>query len=175
VRSLDVGARAFLAVVFVVALFGKASGRESYSAFVRSLRQMAVVPTGALRPAASAIVATEGLIVILLLTPARWSAIAGFTLAGGLLMAFTVAIVLSLSRGRREPCRCFGPSDAPLGRRHIVRNLALTAVAVLGLSASLSSGALHVATASLAVFTGLVAGVLITALDDIVALFRSPT
>ncbi|MFJ6195515.1 MauE/DoxX family redox-associated membrane protein [Micromonospora sp. NPDC092111] len=173
-RYLEVGTRALLAVVFVAALVGKVSGRASYAAFVRSLRQMDVVPVRVVRPAAAATVVAEAMVVLLLLVPARWGGIAGSVLAGVLLAAFTAAVLATVRRGRRAPCRCFGASDTPLGWRHVVRNLGLTAAAALGLAASVSSGELQLAAASLAVFAGLLAGALVAALDELVALFRSP-
>ncbi|GAA2707927.1 MauE/DoxX family redox-associated membrane protein [Micromonospora olivasterospora] len=173
-RYLEVGARALLAVVFVTALAGKVSGRASYTAFVRSLRQMDAVPVSVLRPAAAATVAAEAAVVLLLLCPARWSGTAGSALAGLLLAAFTVGVARTVRRGRRAPCRCFGASDTPLGWQHVVRNGALTAAAGLGLAASVSSAELPLAGASLAVFAGLLLGALVVALDDLVALFRSP-
>lgn len=62
----------------------------------------------------------------------------GLSLSVGLaflvLLAFTVAIVANLVRGRRPRCACFGSwSSAPIGWRHVARNavlLAACAVAV---------------------------------------------
>lgn len=49
---------------------------------------------------------------------------------------FTVVIVQRLLDGSRPPCACFGSrSNRPLGRRHLVRNaclLAVAAVAIVG-------------------------------------------
>ena len=48
------------------------------------------------------------------------------------LAVFTVVIVRRLLDGSRPPCACFGSrSKRPLGRRHVIRNLALLAVAVV--------------------------------------------
>jgi hypothetical protein len=53
-------------------------------------------------------------------------------LAAVTLVVFTVVIVRRLLDGSRPPCACFGSrSNKPLGRRHVVRNLGLLAVAVL--------------------------------------------
>jgi len=50
----------------------------------------------------------------------------------GVLIVFTVVIVRRLLDGSRPPCACFGSrSKRPLGRRHVVRNLGLLAVAVV--------------------------------------------
>ena len=48
------------------------------------------------------------------------------------LIAFTIVIVQRLLDGSRPACACFGSrSNRPLGPRHVVRNLALLAVAVV--------------------------------------------
>ncbi len=54
--------------------------------------------------------------------------------AAGLLVGFTILLVLRLAQGRRPPCACFGAlSTQPIGWRNVVRNgvlLALAAVVV---------------------------------------------
>ncbi len=53
-----------------------------------------------------------------------------------LLVAFTAVVVVRLAQGRHPPCACFGSfSAAPIGWRHVLRNLALIAVAVVALVA----------------------------------------
>jgi methylamine utilization protein MauE len=175
-RYVEVATRALLAVVFVTALAGKVSGRASYRAFLRSLRQMDVVPAAALRPAAATTVVAEAAAVVLLLVPAGWSGAAGLALAGTLLATFTVVVARTVGRGRRAPCRCFGASDTPLGRQHVVRNVALTAVAAVGLAAAASAGEPQPVAAGVGVAgcAGLLIGVLVAALDDLTALYRSP-
>lgn len=50
----------------------------------------------------------------------------------GLLAAFTLLIVMRLAQGRRPPCACFGSWSArPLGWRHVARNAALIALALI--------------------------------------------
>src|SRR5438067_851297 len=65
------------------------------------------------------------LILALTLLPAAtawWGALGAL----GLLGLFTAAIALSLARGRRPDCRCFGQIAAgPIGWRTIARNLVL--------------------------------------------------
>jgi hypothetical protein len=57
-----------------------------------------------------------------------WPALAAIAL----LIAFTVVIVLRLLDGSRPPCACFGSrSKRPLGAYHVVRNLALLALAIV--------------------------------------------
>ncbi|GLL02250.1 MauE/DoxX family redox-associated membrane protein [Dactylosporangium matsuzakiense] len=169
---VEVGARLLLATVFAVALFGKVTGARAYAAFVDSLRQMRVLPAKAARPAAAASIATEAAVVVLLVLPWRWAAAAGFVLAAGLLAVFAAAIAMSLRGGNRAPCRCFGASATPLGKGHIVRNSVLIAIALAGLGAAAGAGAIAVPGAVVAGAAGLVVGIVVTAYDDIAALFR---
>jgi hypothetical protein len=170
VHYLGVAARFLIGTVFLVAVAGKISSRAAFTAFVGSLTRMAVVPPGAVGPAARATVAFEALAVALLVVPLRSTAAAGFVIAGGLLAIFTVAIALSLRTGNRAPCRCFGASSTPLGPRHLVRNgllLAGTAAGLIGLSAS---GEFDLAGTLAAAMAGLIAGAVIAGFDDIVEL-----
>jgi hypothetical protein len=171
-RYVDVACRLCLLTVFAVALVGKLSGRGAFAAFVRSLRGMGVLPERTVAVAARASVGGEALVVVLLAIPVRYSAAAGFAVAAGLLAVFTGAIGLSLRRGNVAPCRCFGASSTPLGTRHVVRNLALVAVALAGLAAALSTGPADPAGLLLAGVAGAVIGATITAFDDIAALLR---
>jgi hypothetical protein len=172
VYYLDVAARFLIGTVFLVAVAGKVSSKDAFTAFVGSLKRMAVLPPGAVGPAARVSVALEALAVVLLAVPLRWTAAAGFTIAGGLLTIFTVAIGLSLRNGNRAPCRCFGASSTPLGPRHLVRNGLLLVVVAVGLIGLGASGELDVAGALTAALAGLVAGGVIAGFDDIVELVR---
>ncbi len=59
----------------------------------------------------------------------RWTAAA----AGVLFAVFTVAVALRLRTVERVPCGCFGESSPePVGVDTLVRNIVLTAMAVLG-------------------------------------------
>nr|BFE60911.1 methylamine utilization protein MauE [Dactylosporangium thailandense] len=169
---VEVAARLLVATVFVVALAGKVGSRRAYTAFADSLRQMRVVPPRLVAPAAAGSVAAEVAVVALLLVPARWAAVAGFVIAAGLLAVFAGAIALSLRTGSRAPCRCFGASTTPLGRGHIVRNAVLVAIALAGLAAAAGGSAIAVPGAIVAGGAGLVVGIVVTAYDDIAALFR---
>ncbi|MFI5912132.1 MauE/DoxX family redox-associated membrane protein [Dactylosporangium sp. NPDC051541] len=173
---LEVAARLLLATVFAVALFGKVTGGRAYAAFADSIARMRVLPARVARPAALASVVTEGAVVLLLVLPWRWAAVAGFVLAAGLLAVFAAAIAISLRGGNRAPCRCFGASATPLGRGHIVRNLILIVIALTGLAAAAAvgagAGAIAIPGAVVAGAAGLVAGIVVTAYDDIVTLFR---
>lgn len=85
---------------------------------------------GVSRPIALAVpyieIAIGALLAVQVLEP--WAAIAAIVM----LVAFTVVIVLRLLDGSRPPCACFGSrSTRPLGAYHVLRNVALLALAVI--------------------------------------------
>ena len=169
---MEVACRALLATVFVGAAAGKVLGKAALRAFVASLREMAVLPSTLVGPAARVNVALEMLIAVLLLVPYEWAAQTGFVLAAGLLSVFTLAIARTLASGRRTTCRCFGASTVPLGRRHVLRNLVLIAVAATGLAATVVGGGSGLGPALVGATAGLVLGVLVVELDDLTVLIR---
>lgn len=117
----------FLAGVLLVAAVGKFRRPSRTAAGMADLGLPAVsvlawaVPLSELTVAASLIV-----------TPG-W----GGVLAFGLLAAFTVVLVTTLRSGRLVPCRCFGENDdAPVSRRHVVRNVWLLGHAAVAATTS---------------------------------------
>ncbi len=56
-----------------------------------------------------------------------WSAV----VALGLLVVFTVFVAVTVRRGVRSPCPCFGGGETPLGTATIARNLVLIAAALI--------------------------------------------
>jgi hypothetical protein len=172
-------------VVFAVSAVSKLRSRRAFGELVSSLRQFGL-PSAWRRPVGVMVAAGEAAIPLLLgaaalagpasAMAARSMAGAGFALATVLLAAFTVAIARALRRGVRPPCRCFGASSTPLGRSHLVRNSLLLAVTATGLAGALAGpiAPSDSAGAAVAVLPGIVAGALVTAFDDIVALFGPP-
>lgn len=122
--SLLLSVRLVLAAVFVVAGVAKLADRAGAE---RALRDFGVPATlvrtvGRLLPLAE--VATA---VALLPAASAWY---GSITALGLLLAFCVAIAISLARGRAPDCHCFGQlHSTPAGRPTLVRNGALAALA----------------------------------------------
>ncbi len=167
---LAIGCRVLIGVVFIVAVVTKLRRPAALTDFGWSLQQMNLLPSALVRPAATAVVVAELAIVLALAGPAKEAGILGFTLAAGLLTAFTVGIATSLIRGNRNPCRCFGRSETPLGYRHVGRNIALLAVALVGLVTSLSGTPVDPSVAVVVAVAGAVLGGLIVMLDDILAL-----
>ncbi|WP_370417583.1 MauE/DoxX family redox-associated membrane protein [Streptomyces sp. QH1-20] len=170
------GIRALLGAVFLASSIGKVTGRGAFGRFVSSVGDMRVVPRHRARAVARTVVCAEFVVWPALMAPVPAVAVAGFAVAAGLLVAFAAGIALSTRRGARTPCRCFGVSASPLGPRHIVRNLVLTALAVIGAAATLlDSGAAGPAGpggAVVAVSGGLLLGALVAVLDDVLDLFR---
>ncbi|WP_391858451.1 MauE/DoxX family redox-associated membrane protein [Streptomyces rugosispiralis] len=167
-----IAVRAVIGVVFLIAFLGKSAGRGRFAAFVDSLPAMGVVPPRLVRPAAGAVVTAEGAVCALLIAPSDVAAVAGLALAAVLLSVFAAATARTIRRGTGATCRCFGASAAPLGRRHLVRNVLLTALAAAAGLMTLADRAPTTATGALvAAVAGLVAGALVTVLDDLAELF----
>ncbi|MGW5343728.1 MauE/DoxX family redox-associated membrane protein [Streptomyces sp. NPDC004050] len=171
---LVAGARGLLGLVFLVSLAGKVAGRSAFTAFAGSVRSFGVVPPGLVRPVARTVIAGEATVCGLMAVPVRGAAAAGFAVAAALLVAFTAGIMAAVRRGAAAPCRCFGPSTTPLGTPHIVRNLALCAVAAGGAGALAVPAAADARPggAAVAAVAGLITGIVVTRLDHLVALFR---
>jgi Methylamine utilisation protein MauE len=161
--AVSLATRCLLGVVFAVSALSK----RDFGAFERSLGRMRLVPGRLLRAVGITVLAAEIGTVVLLAIPGR---VFGFALAVIVLGAFTAAIATVLGRGISEPCPCFGPSTASLGWEHLVRNVFLLAVALLGGFAS--GPAASMGTMVVAAAAGLLVGTLITRFDDLVALLR---
>lgn len=154
-----IGCQFLIGLVFVAAVLGKVTG---YPAFVNSVADMGLRPAA---PIAAIVLLGEVAIVALVVGVPS----AGFALAAVMLLAFAVAVALSLRRGNAKPCRCFGRSTTPLGWHHVWRNAFLIAIAVLGALATPATTGLAVA--AVAAVAGLVAGALVVMLDDLRFLF----
>lgn len=115
-------ASVLLGIAFLVAGGSKLAAGPSWPEQARGLGAPAVVV-----PALPWIELALGAVLVVQLAPA-----AAGTLSLVLLGAFTTLIVRRLGQGRHPPCACFGAwSATPLGWGHVVRNLALAALAVV--------------------------------------------
>ncbi|MEU5266142.1 MauE/DoxX family redox-associated membrane protein [Amycolatopsis sp. NPDC021455] len=155
-------AAAVIAVVFAASSFSKL---RDFRGFARSVPVLVPMPVAWVPGVSVAVVVTELASAVLVLV----TAVAGFVLATGLLLAFTAAIAASLRRGLRTPCRCFGATETPVGPRHLVRNAVLICFAVLGALAP--EHLPPVAGAAVAFAAGVVVAVLVIAVDDIAVVF----
>lgn len=174
---VDLGCRFALGIVFVVSAWSKLRSPAAFAVFTRSVRRLGVLPTAAMaRLAAMAVAAAEVAVPILVVIPWDVSVVAGYAVAAAMLSAFTVGIALSLRRGDRTPCSCFGRSAVPLGGRHVIRNLLLVAITVGGAAAVLAgSDTEDVKVAIVAAVAGLVTGALVTVADDLAELVSPST
>ena len=117
-------ARLVLATVFGAAGAAKVSGRDGTRATAAAFG----VPAGLTGPVTLALPAAE-LLIAAALIPASSAALAGWA-ALALLTAFSASVAITLARGQRPDCYCFGQFTAsPIGWRTLARNVALAAVA----------------------------------------------
>ncbi|MEU6425970.1 MauE/DoxX family redox-associated membrane protein [Microbispora sp. NPDC046973] len=170
--------RLLTGIVFLMSAVSKLRGRAAYEEFTVATRALVRLPA---RPVAALVVGAEAAVAPLLAW--RPTVLAGFCVALGLLVAFTVAIGVALRRGRRVPCRCFGASAVPVGPGHMARNAVLTVAAAAG-AIQAGTGAVHAGTgvalaglgpaglAAVALAAG-AAAVLLSAIGEIAGLFTS--
>ncbi|MFI6496619.1 MauE/DoxX family redox-associated membrane protein [Nonomuraea typhae] len=169
-QSLAIGVRCLIGVVFLVSFASKLAGRAAFRDSVQSIRGAGVLPPRLATSVLVVVIAGEMSISALLMVPVQMANVVAYTIAIGLLSVFIAGIVTSMRRGSRVPCRCFGRSTAPLGMRHIVRNLGLLALCVVGVMAP--ADLVQGSGQAVAAIAGLVLGALITQFDLIVDLFR---
>lgn len=167
---LMVGARAAIAIVFALAVAGKLVGAGAFGEFVTSVRRLTSAPQPWIVPLARATVAGELATVLLVLLPVPAAGALGCLLALLLTLAFSSTIVATLSRGAAPPCRCFGRSTTPVGRRHLVRNGLLIVIAAAGLIGAIAGDSVSMPAALIAILAGGFLGALIAAFDDIAEL-----
>ena len=124
-------ARFVLAAVFVVAGWGKARDPAGTRIAVRAFG----VPARAVTAVAFLLPVAELTVAFLLVFGS--TATAGAAGAVILLAVFIVAIAVSLARGERPDCHCFGQARAePVGGMTLVRNCVLVALAIFVLAFS---------------------------------------
>ncbi|WP_052423186.1 MauE/DoxX family redox-associated membrane protein [Nonomuraea candida] len=181
------GGQCLIGAVFAVSALSKIRARTARDEFVRVTATLLAALLGraagarTARRVAAIVVAAEAAVPVSIAARALHpsAAVAGAAVAVVLLGGFSAALARALRRGVRPPCRCFGASPAPLGARHLARNLVLLAVATAAGPAGLVSGAARPEQAqpaglALAGGAGLVLAVLVARLDDLVELFVSP-
>lgn len=171
-QYIALAGRVLIATVFLVSASTKLRSAAAFGAFRRSTRRMAILPEPLVRPVAVLVVASEVAIVLLVATPTPVTGWLGLGLAAALLAGLAAAIGSTVRRGIRTTCQCFGHSGTPLGIVHIVRNVALVAVAGVAAVAGLGGGRLELAGAVLAALAGVLLGALVTVLDDIRQVLR---
>jgi hypothetical protein len=118
--------RLCVAFVLLAAAAGKLrAGRVARAELVQAVRGLGV-PVRLAGPVAHAVPVAEVGIVVLICLPG--TARLGCLAAVALFAAFTAGVARLVGRGADATCRCFGTAS-DLGGRHVVRNLALVALA----------------------------------------------
>ena len=138
-------ARLVLAATLVVSAVAKLRDRGGSRKAVADFG----VPPELVGPIAVLLAPLEIASAALLLT-AGFGVTLGALLGAGMLLAFTVAIVVNLMRGNRVECHCFGAmSTKPLSWWSVVRNVALIDLALIVLAGGVSQPWPWVAVANL--------------------------
>ena len=132
---LEIGCRAALAFVLLVASTSKIHSARSYREFHDSLKDLGLSSDLLLRLLSLGIPAAEAATVVLLVIDrlSMWGLGASLVLIG----AFTTAIAVARAQGKVVRCRCFGESGSPSGSLHILRNVVLMAWSAAGAVADL--------------------------------------
>lgn len=164
--------RCLIGMVFAVSAISKLRSGPAYRAFTSWLGALPLRRAADARPLAAAFAATEVAIVAMLALPWTWRA--GLVSAAAVLAAFAAGAVVVAHAGVRAPCQCFGPSEVPLGRRHVLRNAALSAAAAAG---AVSGGQPASRSAGMAISLGVAAAatLFVVYLDDLAAVLAAPS
>lgn len=166
---IGVGCCWLVAVVFAISAIGKLGTSAVRGAFLRSVRDMGVLPAGAVGPVARAVSILEAAAGGLLVVPA--TAVLGCVLALTLLAAFTTGIAIVVRRGTAASCLCFGTSERPYSARHLVRNALLGLVAIAG--GLLSGAPVDLPATLVAIAAGAIGALIVVTLDEMLDLFST--
>jgi Methylamine utilisation protein MauE len=128
-------ARVLVGLVFLAAVAGKARDVRGFAASVRDLPglpSLSHLPRALAAPVVPGVLAAEAAVVVLLAFPA--TAAWGFALAVILAAGFLAVIIRVLRSGTTASCLCFGSTPREFGVRHVIRDVLLGAVALIGLA-----------------------------------------
>ncbi len=167
---LALACRGVIGLVFALSVVSKLRSGPAFREFTSWL---AALPLPLVRRRASAVTMVAAETAIVVLTGLPWTAQAGLILAAVTLAVFTTGTWLAVARGADQPCQCFGASVTPLGRRHVVRDVVLCMVAVVGVAAAGAAGA-RPAGIVVSLVAGLTIALFVVFLDDLAALFAGP-
>lgn len=167
---LTMAVRLILVFVLAAAVFGKLRGAESRRDYLKTFHEMGL-PARLRWPVAVGLVLAEVVTAVLLLIPAT---VAVGSAAAVLLFGLLAGGVLRIVRMEQKvSCNCFGAGrDANLSAVHVVRNLALFAVALGSLGLSLNGTTAALPQAAVAAFGALIIAAIVVRLDDLVDLVR---
>lgn len=141
---LTMSCRLLLGLVFLVSAVTKLRTGATRREFVLSVRALLGYERALSVILATASVAAELVIVVLLTLPSTMAF--GFVTAALLLVAYAVVLGRALKRGVRAPCQCIGSSTAPIRAWLIARNIGLVLVSLIGLAGIHSEPQIQVST-----------------------------
>jgi len=182
VTELVYAVLAIVAVVYGSSGLAKLRGRTAYQSYRAGLADTSLVPGRSLTAVAAILAGCEAAIALsalaaLVLGAAGVSgpdaSASALSVAAALTLVLVLGVVAVLRGGRTARCACFGSSVArPLGAIHLVRNTAILAAIVVGLTVDLLSPARSSgAGTAIAIVAGVVLGALTIRLDDLAELF----
>ena len=171
VEYVGIGCCVLVGLVFAAAAIGKARSAAALREFAGTLVAGRLVARRWRMPVAVAVSVAEAGIAVLVAVPATGRL--GLAAAAVLAVGFVAGIQVTVVRGARIPCVCFGSgSDRAMGRGYQIRNLLLAGCALLGVVAGGHTGVGGLRTDGVVV--AVAAGVLLAALvirgDDLAAL-----
>ena len=166
-----VSSRCLIGLVFAFSAFAKLRNPSAFREFRDWLAALPLQTVSAWPDLAAMVLAiAEVAIVMLLALPWTWRG--GLVFAAAVLAIFSAGTLLALHREAQVPCQCFGTSRSPLGRRHVLRNLLLCAVAVAGAAYAGGHG-VRLEGVLIALVAGAVAALFVVFLDDLAALLAN--
>jgi hypothetical protein len=168
VAYVVISSRCLIGFVFAVSAFAKLRRRSSFREFRDWLARLPV-PVARTWPGLAAAVLALAEVAVVLLVALPWTGRAGLVFAAAVLALFTAGTLLALRARAQVTCQCFGTSRSPMGRRHVVRNLLLCAVAITG-DAYAGGHGVRPAGVLIALVAGAVAALFVVFLDDLAAL-----
>jgi hypothetical protein len=120
--------RVMIGLTFAISAAGKL---RDITAFRQTIADLELLPRGWNNTMAISLLAAE-LAVAVMVAVGGPVLLPGFLLAAGLLVVFSVALVLALRRGVQTACNCFGPAERSLSPYDLVRNLLLIGCSLIG-------------------------------------------
>lgn len=177
-----------LAVLAIAAtLYGASAGAKllssrAYRSYRAGLAETSLVPARRLSVTAASLAGAEAVaagLATAAITAAAWphgsTLVTELALGGAALLTIVLAagVATVMRRGTQARCACFGAgSGRPLGGPHLARNVGLLVILASGLIGNeFSHGRPGLAGAAVAVSGGVVAGLILTRFDDLIALF----
>jgi hypothetical protein len=154
--------------------FSAAGKLRDITAFRQAIADLELFAEGWSKTIAICLLVAESAVAVMVAVGGP-ALVPGFLLAAGLLVVFSVALVLALRRGVRVACNCFGPAERSLSPYDVVRNLLLIGCSLVGVWA-LSTPRHDLASLDVAlmVVMGTCLVVLLTNLSDVVTTLRRP-